>query len=176
MPRLEEMFGLPDGEYGPGHEKKERPMSAAQKTDTKGEPEPVVKTRKVSELVLTHDQMVAAVKEKYPEIGYGVIADAVYGCGRLSVMKFTWSEPVEATPITITVNGTEKVVTVAVLSYEDVVAMALEYEIGRPGLYERLPMLSVTYQIGSDGGSLIKGQTIKVVPGLRINAYDTSNA
>jgi len=144
-------------------------MSAAQKTDTKGEPKPVVKTRKVSELILTHDQMVAAVREKYPEIGYGVIADAVYGCGRLSVMKFTWSEPLN-TETTITVNGDEKVILSGELSYEDVVALAL----GR--VKNPVPMLSVTYQCGSNGGSLIKGQTVKVVPGLRINAYDTSNA
>lgn len=148
-------------------------MSTAHKTDAKGEPEPVLKIRKVSELVLTHDQMVAAVREKYPEIGsYGVVADAIYGCSKLCNIKFTWSEPLEATPITITVNGNEKVVTTDRLSYEDVVLMVVSPTVP----LDRLPMLSVTFQCGSNGGSLIKGQTIKVVPGLRLNAYDTSNA
>ena len=143
-------------------------MSAAQKTDSKGEPEPVVKVRKVSELILTHQQLVAAVKEKYPQIGYGVTAEAVYGCGRLSVIKFNWSEPLEA-ETTITINGDEKVVIGDELSYEVIVALVA-------GDRTPQPMLTVTYQIGSNGGSLIKGQTVKVAPGLRINAYDTSNA
>lgn len=145
-------------------------MSEARKTDAKGEPEPVVKTRKVSELRLTHDQLVDAVREKYPEIGYGVVADALYGCSMLVGINFTWSEPIEGDGVTIIVNGSERVVTVTELSYEDVVKMVTGT---RP-----LPMLSVTYSYKRGGGGSIlnNGETVKVAQGMQINAYDTSNA
>lgn len=146
------------------------PMTSM-RTDAKGEPEPVVKTRKVSELILTHDQMVAAVKEKYPEIGYGVVADAVYGCGRLSVMKFTWSEPAEPSSKTINVNGGLKVVMTEWLSYSDIVALAL----GK--VVDPLPILSVTYKSKAGEGSILPtGHSVKVYEGMSINAYDTSSA
>ena len=125
---------------------------------------PVVQSKTVSELVLTHAQLIAAIRETYPEIGRVVVADATYGCGRMQAIKLTWSELSGAT---ITVNGDEKIVTCQVLSYEDIVEIATG---------SRAPTLSVTFQFGSSGGSLSRGQTIVVCPGLRINAYDTGNA
>lgn len=62
----------------------------------KTEEQPTVKTEVISEVTFTADQLVELVRTQY---GADVIphvkveADAIYGCGKLCHIKFTWKNP-----------------------------------------------------------------------------------
>ncbi len=59
-------------------------------------PAPEIKTSVVSEVTFTKDQLVELIRTHY---GADVIphvkveAEALYGCGKLCNVKFTWSNP-----------------------------------------------------------------------------------
>jgi hypothetical protein len=58
--------------------------------------QPTIKTEVISEVTFTADQLVELVRTHY---GADVIphvkveADAIYGCGKLCRIKFTWKNP-----------------------------------------------------------------------------------
>lgn len=62
------------------------------------QPAPEIKTAVVSEVTFTKDQLVELLRTHYgaeaiPHVK--VEADALYGCGKLCSVKFTWSTPNE---------------------------------------------------------------------------------
>lgn len=64
--------------------------------EVRGQPAPQIKTEIVSEVTFTKDQLVELVRAQYgadvvPHVK--VEAEAIYGCGKLCRVKFTWSRP-----------------------------------------------------------------------------------
>lgn len=137
-----------------------------------------IKTRRVSELSLTADQLVELIQKRYPEMlvapRSGVELDAVYGCGKLCHLKVKWSEPdneaatdTPRTTTTIRINGKRFFISRDFVTFDEVTDLARQPDFA-----------SVTYSngVGGHSGILSKGGMVGITDGMIFDAVVTGNA